>query len=173
MDIREKKTKGSITNAFLELRSRKSIERITVKELSEKAEISKATFYLHYRDIYDLSLSLETQVIQEILKVIKSPETIFTDPKAFTMELSKAFFSQESIIDILFSGSRTNILPDCLEEELKKLILQKRPELQNDVSFHIDFTYRIQGGYHAYQKHHKSFGSETVINVFSNKNLIY
>lgn len=169
MDIREKKTKRAITNAFLELRSKKPIERITVKELAENAEISKATFYLHYRDIYNLSASLENQVIQEVLKVIKSPETVFSDPKVFTMELYKAFFAQEALIDILFSGLRANILPDCIEEELKKLILQKRPELQSNVNFHIDFTYRVQGGFHAYQKHHKAFGSETVIDTLANE----
>ena len=55
MDLRTEKTKRSIINSFLELRSRKPLEKITVKELSEKAEINKATFYLHYHDIYDLS----------------------------------------------------------------------------------------------------------------------
>ncbi|MCD7842055.1 MAG: hypothetical protein LUG56_06245 [Lachnospiraceae bacterium] len=45
MDIRIKKTKESITNAFLELRSRKPLEKITVKELCEKAMINKSTFY--------------------------------------------------------------------------------------------------------------------------------
>ena len=36
MDIRVVKTKNSIINAFLELRSQKAIEKITVKELCEK-----------------------------------------------------------------------------------------------------------------------------------------
>lgn len=41
MDKRITKTKRSIINAFLELRSKKAIEKITVKELCEKAEINK------------------------------------------------------------------------------------------------------------------------------------
>ena len=55
MDLREKKTKRNIRNAFIELRAKKPLERISIKELAELAEISKATFYLHYKDIYDLS----------------------------------------------------------------------------------------------------------------------
>ena len=55
MDIRIEKTKQSIINAFIEIRSRKEVERITVKELCEKARINKSTFYAHYKDIYDLS----------------------------------------------------------------------------------------------------------------------
>ena len=47
MDLREKKTKRSIAAAFLALRAAKPLERITIRELAEKAEISKATFYLN------------------------------------------------------------------------------------------------------------------------------
>ena len=37
MDIRIEKTKTAIHNTFLELRSRKPLEKITIKELCEKA----------------------------------------------------------------------------------------------------------------------------------------
>ena len=40
MDLRTEKTRRSIINAFLELRAKKPLEKITVKELSEKAEIN-------------------------------------------------------------------------------------------------------------------------------------
>ena len=54
MDLREKKTLRAIRTAFLQLRGQRPLEKITVKELCELAEISKATFYIHYRDLYDL-----------------------------------------------------------------------------------------------------------------------
>ena len=59
MDLRVQKTQRSIINALIELRSKKNLEKITVKELAERAEINKATFYQHYKDIYDLSEQLE------------------------------------------------------------------------------------------------------------------
>ena len=55
MDLRITKTRAAVKNAFLELRAEKPLEKITVKELSTAANINKATFYLHYRDIFDLS----------------------------------------------------------------------------------------------------------------------
>ena len=67
MDIRIEKTKQSIINAFIEIRSRKEVERITVKELCEKARINKSTFYAHYKDIYDLSDQLETELVDSIM----------------------------------------------------------------------------------------------------------
>ena len=45
MDLRQKKTLAAIRTAFLELLGKKPLEKITVKELAEKAQISKATFY--------------------------------------------------------------------------------------------------------------------------------
>ena len=105
MDLREKKTKRNIKNAFIELRSGKPLERITIKELVELAEISKATFYLHYRDIYDLSDHLQKELIQNILQTLDQPELFLTDTTAFTAALFYAFSEHQSMIEILFSGS--------------------------------------------------------------------
>ena len=58
MDLRVEKTKGSIVNAFLSLRARKPLEKITVKELCQLARINKSTFYTHYSDIFALSHAL-------------------------------------------------------------------------------------------------------------------
>ena len=70
MDLRERKTKRAIKDAFLQLRVKKPLERIRVKELSELAQISKATFYLHYKDIYDLSEQLQNEVVQDIMGAV-------------------------------------------------------------------------------------------------------
>ena len=50
MDLRIEKTERGIKNAFIELRSRKPLEKITVKELCELACINKSTFYSHYKE---------------------------------------------------------------------------------------------------------------------------
>ena len=44
MDLRIEKTEKGIRNAFIELRSRKPLEKITIKELCEHAYINKSTF---------------------------------------------------------------------------------------------------------------------------------
>lgn len=49
MDRRIQRTRNSLFSAFIELRATKPMEKITVKELTEKANISKQTFYLHFR----------------------------------------------------------------------------------------------------------------------------
>ena len=51
MDLRVTKTQRAIRAAFLELREKKPLEKITVKELCQRAEIHKSTFYDHYADV--------------------------------------------------------------------------------------------------------------------------
>lgn len=116
MDIRIEKTKRSIKNAFIELRSRKSLERITVKEVCEKAEINKSTFYSHYQDIYDLSDKLETEVVESIISALNHPENLLKNPEEFTKELYLGYAAKNALICILFSDSRSGILVQKLEK---------------------------------------------------------
>ena len=68
MDLRTQKTKNSIFSAFIELRASKPVEKITIRELTQRANISKQTFYLHFKDIYDLSDYLENDAISSLIK---------------------------------------------------------------------------------------------------------
>lgn len=59
-NIRQTGTKTSIANAFIKLLSKKTFEKITIKDITEIANINRATFYAHYDDKY--------QLFDEILK---------------------------------------------------------------------------------------------------------
>lgn len=76
MDLRTSKTEKNIKNAFIELRSQKPLERITVKELAELACINKATFYRHYPDVYALSENIEDELVNNCMEVIAEPDKL-------------------------------------------------------------------------------------------------
>lgn len=165
MDLREKKTRRSIKNAFIQLRTKKPLERITVKELSELAQISKATFYLHYHDIYDLSDQLQKEVIKDVLSGLEQPGLSLQDTAAFTSALFHAFYAQQRLIDILFSGSQSSVLPLSIERELKEYIFTQMPSARENAEFNISLTYRILGGFHVYQQYHQKYGIDYVVQV--------
>ena len=53
-DLRYSRTDRLLQEAFLELLKVKSVDRITIRDLTERAGINRCTFYHHYQDIYDL-----------------------------------------------------------------------------------------------------------------------
>ena len=87
MDLRVKKTKKAIRRAFFELIRQKPVEKITVRELSELAEINKTTFYAHYDTIYDLVDQLEQEMIETIVERMGAAQELITDPAAFVHAL--------------------------------------------------------------------------------------
>lgn len=172
MDLREKRTKRNIKNAFISLRKTKALERITVKELAELAEISKATFYLHYCDIYDLSDQLQKEVIQDILLSLDKPDLFLTDSTAFTASLFHSFHEQQALIDILFSGSQSSVLPLNIERELKNYIFERVPSARQNVKYNISLTYQILGGFHVYQEYHKDYDIDYIMEVINELNTL-
>ena len=76
MDLRIQKTEKAIKNVFLELRARKPLEKITVKELCELALINKSTFYSHYEDIYALSEAMEQETVRLDHREYRSSERL-------------------------------------------------------------------------------------------------
>lgn len=151
MDLRIEKTKKAIRNAFIELRAKKPLEKITVKELCTLACINKSTFYSHYEDIYALSDAMEHETVASIIRGISHlKDYTFERSDEFTRELCLAFMSQISLIKIVFSGKEQNHLGNRLDSELKKLIFKKYPDMARDTEKNILLSYCIQGAYHAY-----------------------
>lgn len=151
MDLRTERTKRSISNAFLELRKQKPIEKITVKELSELAFINKATFYTHYRDIYDLSDQLEDEFMDSIIHEMPHPESILTDPALATRELADMLIAKKDISTLLFSGSHQNLLSEKIYVTLMKYIVSNYPNEERSLQKSIVLSIIIQGCFHAYQ----------------------
>lgn len=73
-DLRYIKTENAIKEAFFDLLADDSFEKITVKDITEKAMINRNTFYLHYRDKFDLINSILIGFMRELSE--KSLEVI-------------------------------------------------------------------------------------------------
>src|SRR5690625_3915735 len=53
-DPRILRTRKLIMDAFIDLSEEKEFKDITIKDITSKAMINRATFYYHFHDIYDL-----------------------------------------------------------------------------------------------------------------------
>ncbi len=145
MDFRIQRTQRSIINAFLELRTVKPLEKITVKELSGKALIHKATFYQHFQDLYELSDMLETQAIEEIFTSIPHVNSLLENPSEGCRELFDALSGKGTLVNILFSGSRQPFLIAKLEPKIKAAVFDAHPEYRGDLEKEVLLTFLVQG----------------------------
>ena len=65
-DRRIKRTKMLLQNALVDLMLEKAVGKISVKELTQKADVNRSRFYLHYLDIYDMLEQMENEFVETI-----------------------------------------------------------------------------------------------------------
>ncbi len=69
VDRRIRKTKKALLQCLTKLMSEKKISDITVKELTDLADVNRSTFYLYYKDIFDMVERIETNMFEEFLRI--------------------------------------------------------------------------------------------------------
>lgn len=69
-DRRVRRTKDLLLQGLMQLMETKDVRDISVKELSNLADINRGTFYLHYRDIYDMLEQIEDEMFQEFNEIL-------------------------------------------------------------------------------------------------------
>lgn len=68
-DRRVRKTKKVLRESLAELLAEKNIQNISIRELTDKADVHRSTFYANFTDIYDLYNHVEDTVIYELREI--------------------------------------------------------------------------------------------------------
>ncbi|WP_459129328.1 TetR/AcrR family transcriptional regulator [Guggenheimella bovis] len=82
MDRRKRKTVHALKRHVITLLHEKPLQDITVTELCHLADISRSTFYLHFKDIHELYQALEEDLLNDFQELID--ETIVKKASVFT-----------------------------------------------------------------------------------------
>ena len=95
-DRRIRRTRKVLREALAELIQKKELHSITVQELSDKADVHRATFYAHYKDIYDLYQQMEDSAVEELSAILvydssQTYEAIFQSLINYIYENQKVF----------------------------------------------------------------------------------
>ena len=111
-------TRANLTEAFWTLYLEKPIEKITVREITERAGYNRATFYLYYRDVYDLFAQLEDGVLSQVRALVDerllAGDTLdFSEHMGLIIDLAQRF---DGFMPRLMAGDPS------FEERLKEII---------------------------------------------------
>lgn len=122
-----------IANTFEELLEQKSFDNISVNEIVEKCEISRTTFYHHFKDKYDLVAWIYKQEAEKIKSRNSesgSWKTLVLDFMNLTIQKKKYFkialnyYEQNSLLDIIHECGYLYI-KEIITKELNTDILPK------------------------------------------------
>nr|WP_246943618.1 TetR/AcrR family transcriptional regulator [Bacillus pinisoli] len=70
LDRRKKYTQMVLKDSLIQLLKDKPISSITIKEICERADINRSTFYSHYANQYDLLGSIEDEFLEDMLATL-------------------------------------------------------------------------------------------------------
>ena len=104
-DRRIAKTQAAIQGAFLEMLLKDGFDAITVKDITEKANIGRKTFYLHYMDKFDLLNAIVIQHLNELETICEQKKEM--DFITGTIIWFRYFETHKSFFAALFASEST------------------------------------------------------------------
>ena len=109
-DRRVRKTKKQLLLGLTNLMQKKDIRDITVRELTDLADINRGTFYLHYKDIYDMIDHIENELFIEFNTLVNkhSPSELNSMPFLLLKDIFK-FIADNAEIAMVLVGNHSNI----------------------------------------------------------------
>ena len=122
---RTRYTKSVIRQTLLTLMKEKNINKITVKEICEAADVNRGTFYSYYKDAFDLLEKIEDELYQEISEALDGH-----DPSEVIGEIFCRIQKNWDLCRILFSDNgdpdflrRVMYIAEkaCIEDWAKKM----------------------------------------------------
>ncbi|MDO4594686.1 MAG: TetR-like C-terminal domain-containing protein [Tissierellia bacterium] len=106
MSNKRSKTKNILKKNLIELLKYNSIKDITVSRLSNASNINRSTFYLHYKDIYQLLNEMEDEVIETFKQISESHSTkdLQKNPHKILYDYFTYIKENKEIFMTLFNG---------------------------------------------------------------------
>ena len=125
-DRRVKRTKKALYDALLILLKDKTINEITVTELTTKADVNRATFYFYYTDLIDMLQQIQNDAFEAFKNVIQKTTNSVSTIEGFT-EYAERLFSYCKENEALTRFIINNDINNQLYTYIKQLMLTNIP----------------------------------------------
>ena len=145
-DIRYQRTEKHLADAVLTLGLQKDVSRLTVKEITEFAEINRITFYTHYETIEQLLSRVENLIIEEFINTVAPFSDLIRHPEIYISRVMNFYYS-DSRSSVFTNSSRSlsvtkKGIEACIENVISELHITD-PELIEKVVFAINGIYGV------------------------------
>lgn len=135
-DRRVRRTKQLIKQSLIELMHEKPFKDITVKDITERADLNRGTFYLHYVDIYDLLSKIEDETLQAIEEMMLDYRCKINMPSCYELldELFSDIEDNRDLFEVLLHSQSEGIFLNKLQYLIKTMGLDLMNMIYKDTS---------------------------------------
>ncbi len=148
MDRRIQKTQTAIINATLELIGTCPINKLTIKEICSKANISRSTFYLHYYDAVDVLEELYNSIILKFGRIVDKYNfvDILHNPTPFLQDIFAYIRTNYHVFYMLLANDFDSNLTSRIKSLLTKNIMESNhSHLADRKKFEYSVNFIISG----------------------------
>jgi AcrR family transcriptional regulator len=132
-DRRVKRTQNLLAKALIGLTLEKGYEDVTIRDITQRADVAYATFFRHYRD-KDALLQDVLEVVLEDLLALLQPHMPMDDPAEMGLLLFRYVYEHSEVSRVLLytRGSRA-LVYRMVTEGSQRVLTQHRPRTGSPV----------------------------------------
>ncbi len=156
MDRRIKRTKKLLKKELVKLLKTNPLSKITVTELCDKADINRSTFYIHYRDIFDIYDEINEELYSYFNSAIEKHfdviinlvDTLNPASNKMSIELFKKIFEfikeNKDLSEIMINETHKNsLISRLLNSGKKNSLAMLKKHLKSYDEDTIDYFYEF------------------------------
>ena len=146
-DRRVRRTKKLLTQALTQLLQEKQINEITVKELTDLADMNRGTFYLYYKDMFDMLEKIEDGMFEALDAIVSLHEhdDVSQQTKPILLDLFRFIQDNQEMCRVLLSPHGDMNFLHRLNEVVREKCLRAWPNIRKekgeaDFDYHYSFV---------------------------------
>ena len=145
-DRRVLRTKRAIRNAFAQLLTEKDVNAITIRDIADRADINRNTFYRYYAGVYELINEIENDLVAQFDRVLEESraEWSWDDPYVFFEKLTAIIHTDLDFYGHLLSmtsnASLLSKIGELSRKKTKEAILAAYTLDEEKLDLLLDYT---------------------------------
>lgn len=150
VDRRIRKTRRMLRECLTSLLKEKRVQDITVREIADLADINRGTFYLHYKDVFDLMEQIENELLKDLEDMLNhhQAQDLLSRPSLIFAELYPLVQENADIVSILIGENGDLNFVNRLKHIVREKCLndwKALKSLRNSDAFDAYYSFIVSG----------------------------
>ena len=150
VDRRVRKTRRQLRECLITLLKEKKVQDITVRELTDMADLNRGTFYLHYKDVFDLLEKTDAELQEDFNQLVCKHDAVDLKqrPSVIFNEIYYLVYDNADLIEILLGENGDLNFVNRLKQLIREKCLKDWMEVfrsGNAAAFDAFFSFIVSG----------------------------